>query len=67
MTALLKPSLDLFPGTLSVGIPFEIGETLIEQHTLLGRDRKIFVREGVPERLDQLQAIAWAELQCRRQ
>ena len=63
MTPLLKTCPDVRPRTLSAGILLKVSEALVEKGAILGRDRDIRFRKRIPQRFDQLKAIAGAQLQ----
>jgi len=42
-------------------VALHVGEPSVKQGTLLGRNRDILLREGIPQCLNELQPILWAE------
>lgn len=63
---MLETGFNFRPGALIPGIPLEIGQPRVKKGTFLGRDREVLFRERIPQRLDQLQAIARAESQASK-
>jgi hypothetical protein len=64
--ALLETGPHFRPGALIPRIRVEIGQPSVKKRAFLRCDGDVLFGEGLPQRLNELEAIAWAELQGLR-
>jgi len=64
---LLEAGSNFRPGALIPGIRVEIGQPSVKKRAFLRSDGNVLFGEGLPQRLNQMESIAWTELQGLRQ